>query len=126
MSVVMSMRIVIPIKPISWNRLAAKNRWVYKSIKDEWQKATFDAVMEQWDGQTPETPCRIRIEAHWKQKRLHDITDLYAKAVIDAIVKMKIIPDDSLQYVKEITVTGKVGCMNDEMIIEFFDLSFDS
>ena len=30
----------IEAKSVSWNALAAKNRWTYKRIKDEWAKNT--------------------------------------------------------------------------------------
>lgn len=107
---------IIPLKPISWNKIVAKNRWIYKSIKDEWQEASFYAIRKAQICPMTSFPIKIEIESHWKGKRKHD-PDIYAKGAIDALVYAKIIPDDSCEYIREICFKGSTGAERDEMIV---------
>jgi hypothetical protein len=111
----------IPLKCISWNKIAAKNRWTYMKIKDEWQQATFYAIKQA--KLTPVTifPIKLMFRAMWKQKRVHDVDSLYAKATVDTLVFAKIIPDDSLQYLSIVTFTGETGADRDGLIVTIDD-----
>ena len=53
------------------------------------------------------TPVRLHI--HSVRKRLVDIDNLSAKAVIDGLVFSKILPDDRPEYVQEITHSQEKG-----------------
>lgn len=107
----------IPLKPITWNTIAAKNRWTYKKIKDQWQAQTLYAIREAQIKPIRGSKVEIGIHARWKQRRLHDACDLYAKAIIDQLVYSGILEDDSLEYVERVTFSGTIGQPRDEMVV---------
>lgn len=107
----------IPLKPITWNALVGRNRWTYKKIKDLWQANTRYAILEAKMAPVNGFKVEIGIHAHWKQKRRHDIDDLYGKGILDQLVYSGILEDDSLEYVTKVTYTGKTGCKKDEMVV---------
>lgn len=48
----------------------------------------------------------------------HDIDSLFsAKPVMDVLVTRKIIPDDNLSYVSQVTFTGEIGADRDELVV---------
>lgn len=107
---------IIPLKPISWNVLARKNHWLYTKVFNEWKQATWAAVKEaKLEKCRFSTPALIVIICRWKQRRRHDIDSIVAKPVIDALVGMGILEDDSLEYVFEVRYEGQTGAKADEM-----------
>lgn len=54
-----------------------------------------------------DTPVRIHV--HSIRKSLADADGLSAKAVIDAIVLTGVLPDDSPEFVKEVTFSQRQG-----------------
>jgi len=63
---------------------------------------------------------RYHIEFHSVRKRLADIDNLSGKAVLDAVVRAGILPDDSPKYVKSITHTQEKGDKNESTTIKIF------
>lgn len=106
---------IVPLKPVSWNTIAAKNRWAYMSIKDEWLRASNWAIKQAKLRPVTQFPIEIHIEASWKGKRSHDLDNIYMKATIDALKKAGIIPDDSLAYVQKICITGQSNQPHDQL-----------
>lgn len=58
---------------------------------------------------TPRSDSRISIHVHSIRKRLADADGISAKAVIDGLVLTGLLPDDSPQYVKEVTYSQEKG-----------------
>ncbi len=116
-------KISIPVKPISWNVLARKNHWLYTKVFDEWKRATWAAVEEgRLRGIRFKGPVVISVECHWVQHRRHDVDSVVAKPVIDALVDMRVIPDDSLEFVREVRYSGQVGAGKDEMTVTVYPI----
>jgi len=111
------MIITIPLKPISWNKIATKSYWVYSNLSNEWKKATMSALTKVKKEKFT-VPVSIHMHARWKMKKVHDIDDLFGKAIVDQLVTDGILKDDSLEYVKSVTYTGETGADKDEIIVE--------
>jgi hypothetical protein len=60
------------------------------------------------DENTP-PDTRYNLHIHSVRKRLCDLDGISSKAAIDGIVKAGILPDDSAQYIKQITYTQEKG-----------------
>lgn len=110
------MQIVIPIKPISWNAIACKHFRVYSKIMNSWRWFTLEALSKVKKEKFT-YPVSIHFHAKWKMKKVHDIDDLYGKAVVDQLVASGFLVDDSLEYVRSVTYTGEIGADKDEMIV---------
>jgi len=117
----MTQSFVISLKPTSWNDIVGKNRWVYMTIKNEWKMATYFAIKQAKLIPIKEFPITVHIEAHWKEKRVRDIDNIFIKSVLDTLKKTKIIPDDSLKYIECVILSGKTGCKKDEMIVTWIE-----
>ena len=63
---------------------------------------------------------RYSIHIHSKRKRLADPDGISAKAAIDGIVRAGLLPDDSHDYIKEITFSQEKSQTN-ETIIEIYE-----
>lgn len=50
-----------------------------------------------------------RLHVHVIRKRLCDVDGISAKAAIDGLVKARIFPDDSAQFIEEITYSQEKG-----------------
>jgi Holliday junction resolvase RusA-like endonuclease len=50
----------------------------------------------------------VRVWCHTRGKRLGDCDGRSLKAVLDAIVRLGILPDDSAQFVKEVRFTQEL------------------
>ncbi|MFA6018494.1 MAG: RusA family crossover junction endodeoxyribonuclease [Patescibacteria group bacterium] len=117
------MKFVIPLKPESWNNIVGKNRWVYQKIKDTWERETFYAIkaarLKPQNG-----PCRVIFTARYKERRRHDLDNIFVKKTMDCMVKQGIFPDDNLTIVMEVIFHGQVGCERDELIVEIEPFQF--
>lgn len=114
----------IPLKPISWNVLARKHYWEYVRTFDEWKRAVRASAGAMRDGAEERPlifPVKVTFHCRWKQKRRHDVDSVVAKPVLDELVAMGILPDDSLAYVREASFTGEVGADADEMVVTVED-----
>ncbi len=125
----MERTLIIDIKALSWNALARKNHWIFTKIANEFKLATVIALRKAKFEPIchDEYPLAISFHSRWKQRRRHDIDSCYAKAVIDQLTLSKIIVDDSLEYIKQVTFTGETGAERDEIILTFrsqFQISF--
>lgn len=112
------MKIVVPLKPESWNVLVRKNHWIVTAFKDEWHEAVNWEIKRQNIKPVTEYPVTLHVEAHWKHKRRHDIDSLCTKFAIDALVKAGILVDDDLTHVERVIFTGKTGQTLDQLVIE--------
>lgn len=113
------MTFTINIKPISWNELIRKNHWIVTKISNEFKYATLEAIQKAKikPFRRDRLPVNIHIMCRWKYKKKHDIDAVFAKAAVDQLVISKILPDDSLEYVRSVTYTGAIGCEKDEIVI---------
>lgn len=108
----------IPAITVSWNILARQNRWKYKTINDEWHKLAAYAILRARIKPVTAFPVHVHFHARWKKKMRHDIDSLFsAKPVMDVLVTRKIIPDDNLSYVSQVTFTGEIGADRDELVV---------
>lgn len=114
-------KFIIPLKPISWNVLLRKHYWTVKKVFDEWKKATRWAVKEGKVRAVSVYPVQIMVEAHWKQKRVHDIDGLVFKPILDALVNCGILKADNLNHVAEVVHRGKIGQEQDQLIITIIE-----
>lgn len=111
-------RLILDIKPVSWNTLARKSYWTYKRVFDELKEVTFQAVREQ---KIRKYTCSIElyVNAGWKEKRRHDIDNIVLKPILDQLVEMEIIEDDSSKFIRHIHITGNNEQSQDSLVLEF-------
>lgn len=112
------MRIIVPLKPYSWNVLVRKHYRVVQKFKDEWHDAILGLIRAKGLPRLLSYPVTIYVEAHWKFKKRHDIDSLCTKFAIDALVKGGVLDDDDLTHVDKVVFTGKTGQLEDQLIIE--------
>ncbi len=64
-----------------------------------------------------EAPFEITIEAHFKEKNRRDPDNLYVKPLLDALVKIGVLTDDSGDVVESLTLKTKRKQEKDQVII---------
>jgi Holliday junction resolvase RusA-like endonuclease len=111
------LRIVIPLKPQSWNVLVRKHYRVVQNFKDQWHQNVQYQVLKNKIKPVTQYPVTLFIEAHWMQKRRHDIDALCTKFAVDALVNLGILVDDDITHVNKVVFTGMTGCETDELVI---------
>ena len=111
------MKIIIPCKIIPWNQLIGKHWSVVKRVKDELAKATLAELIKNKIKPHKTFPCTVHFHIRWKEKRRHDIDSVCVKHALDQIIRMEIVPDDSLEYIERVIYTGETGCERDEVEI---------
>ena len=66
------------------------------------------------------TPCRLHF--HSVRKRLADADGISGKACIDGIVHAGLLPDDSAEYVKEVSYSQEKG-KEEYTVIEIYEVT---
>ena len=107
----------IDMKAVSWNTLARKNHWTFSKVFHAWAEATYEAVKAARIVPVTQYPISIEVEAHWRHKRRHDVSNIVLKPIEDQLVTMGILKDDSLEYVTSVSFRGKTGCPRDELVV---------
>lgn len=113
----------VPIKAMSWNTLAGKNRWKKMELFHEVKKITYLSIRRQ--GLEPITtyPIQISLECRWRMKKRHDIDSIAtAKPLIDSLVENRIMKDDDLSHVSSVVFSGRIGCDEDEVVVRIYSL----
>lgn len=95
----------VPIRPVSWNKIATSHWRVYKKYKDLLAQATWIAC-KQANVKPIKGPVKIDVVAHWKDKRVHDVSNIFIKSCEDQLVKDGIIEGDDCSIVKSVTFSG--------------------
>lgn len=111
------MTFAIDIKVLSWNSIACKHWLVYKAAADEAKQVTMIAIRNAKLKPIKEFPVSIHFHAKWKNSNKRDVDALYCKAILDQLVTSGILPDDSLEYVKQVTYSGEIKSDKDELIV---------
>lgn len=113
----MTHRFTVDIKVKSWNDIACKHWRVYKAAADEAKLCTVAALNRAKIPKLTKLPVAIHFHARWKRKGRRDIDALYCKAILDQMVKSKILPDDNLNCVLSVTFTGELEADRDELLV---------
>jgi len=111
--------LTVPIKPISWNTLARQNHWKFSKVFHGLKDVAKLALLETWADKPKFTkPVTVRVNAHWKGGRRHDVDNVVVKPLLDLLVEERILEDDDSRCVRSVTLTGETGCDKDEYVIE--------
>jgi len=82
----------------------AKRHWgLYHGEKKKWNRMIVD-YCRLFNLQPMETPVRVSIQHTYPDKRRRDPDNIILKFFLDAIVEAGIIPDDSFQYIHDISI----------------------
>lgn len=109
----------IPLKPVSWNTLARKNRWTYTAVFGAWKRETYAVILENRPPRI-EGPVRIVVTGLFRTKRKHDPDNLLVKPVLDQIVAQGVLPEDNSAVVSEVVLRVRTGAPKDELLIEIY------
>ena len=98
------MKIVIPQKPISWNKYYSGIHWTKRlEISKEWKWLVKMALLK---AKVPriayQKPVQLKIRAY--MRRLIDCDNICLKVIIDGLKDWNLILDDNPAYVKEIRI----------------------
>ena len=101
-SIVLSMKceIVLPFLPDTWNNLKGRSHWPYKRYKD--QVGMFMLQHRDLTGTHWHDGVRITFVYGFFSNRRQDIDSLCTKPIIDSMVDVGILPDDSKKILVEV------------------------
>jgi Holliday junction resolvase RusA-like endonuclease len=104
---------VIQANPNSWNVLIGQHHRVYMEVRDFWKQLTSQALRKFKIKPVQKFPCTLVVHCRFPTDQRRDIDSLYAKAIVDTLVKEKILPDDNLKYLNRVMYSGELGTGKD-------------
>jgi len=116
--------LVVPGKPVTQNDVRRMGHWTSRSkATKRVAAATHDAMLEQWGPRHmwPRfvAPVRITVADQCRTANLRDAEACApsVKAIVDALVRAEVIPDDTPQWVRATTYLAPVKTGVDAVVI---------
>lgn len=110
-----SEKFFLPIRPVSWNCIASKHWRAYKNLKDEQAEITW-LVLRQKKIKPFKNPIKLLVEVYWKGRIKRDLDNVCFKSALDVLKKAEVIEDDSLEFIRSITITGHMNCAHEGLV----------
>ena len=116
------MIITIPEIPPSYNKYLgnSKSHFLYHDEKKKWVWLVRSALPHGY--KQFKIPVAIKIEYRFKTRIRRDLDNYSGKFIMDALVKAKVIPDDSIKWVPIEILTGSLGNKKEETIISIIEV----
>lgn len=98
-------RLIIPYRAISWNKIYSSPHWsIRKKLSDEWKWIVKASLMKQKvSRETIDRPVSLDFKAY--MGRPIDCDNIWLKGIIDGLREWGILRNDSPQFVKSIAVS---------------------
>jgi len=113
---VIHLHLKINERPVTWNTFYSGRHWSKrKALRDRWHMLALAAVMESgFDRQLPWAFVGVRMNIRGK-RHVPDASNVWFKAIEDAIVERGILQDDSPEYVRAVIITVRTECDADSL-----------
>lgn len=116
------MKIVIPEIPPSYNRYLgnSNSHFKYHQEKEKWVWIIKKYLPKKI--KTFQCPVMIKIKYYFKDNRRRDLDNYSGKFINDALVKCKVLKDDSIKQIPILHLEGELGSKENKVIIEIIPL----
>lgn len=109
---------VIPGRLPTWNTFYAGTHWGRRRrIAEEWKAAAMAAILQETGGKRLKLRPPVRLEVVVRYRRPRDLDNVCLKPVIDALVSLGMIPDDTAEVLRDIRLRAENNERDEVLVV---------